>query len=89
MNANTPFRACDYCRRTDKPTRRSPRHERRAWTVFHHSRKIACPDCWHQGRAEDDQVHRIVMRFGTLLSHRLLAEPMALYGVEHDVREQR
>lgn len=60
--------------------------EARAWTVHAHSRKLTCPDCHDEGRAEDDQVRRMVLRYGTLLRHRLLAEPpgtMALYGMEH------
>lgn len=81
--SKTPFRKCDYCGSTQDSPRRD-RLARRAWTVFSHSRKIACPDCQPEGRVEDTHVHLLVLRYGTLMSHRLLAEPMALYGMEHD-----
>lgn len=82
--AEIPFRKCDYCGTNERRPRREARLERRAWTVFPHSRKIACPDCQGEARTEDDHVHRLVLRYGTLMSHRLVADPIALYGMEHD-----
>jgi|GEM_PF-5325630 hypothetical protein len=81
-----PFRKCDYCGCNSRKLRVSNKPGANAWTLWGHSRKLSCPKCSKEGRAEDDQVNLLLLQFGDLLRHRLLAEPNTLYGNEHDHR---
>lgn len=73
--ANSPFRSCDYCRCTERSAEREPRYVRRAWTIFDHTRKMACPKCQDVGRAENRKALTVLRKYGSLLEHRVVAEP--------------
>lgn len=78
--ASNPFRPCDYCGSNRNSPIHEPRFERRAWTLFHTTRKVACPSCWWKGHQEDAQLQVLIAKHHRLLRNRLAAEPDAAYG---------
>jgi hypothetical protein len=78
--STSPFRKCDYCRNTANSDPLEPRLARRAWTIFHATRKLACPRCWQKGHQEDARLRLLLARNHGLLSRRLLADPPIAYG---------
>ena len=78
--AHNPFRKCDYCGSTDRSSRTERRYERRAWTIFPHTRKLACPTCQQTGRDEDTLCLRMLRTHTRLLGHRIAADPPGTYG---------
>jgi hypothetical protein len=78
--ASNPFRPCDYCGSSRQTSPSEPRLARRAWTVFHTTRKMACPRCWWRGHEEDDRLRNLISQHHALLRQRLVAEPSAEYG---------
>jgi hypothetical protein len=78
--STSPFRKCDYCQSSANSDPLEPRLARRAWTVFHTTRKRACPQCWQKGHDEDMQLRVVLAKHFGLLRNRLLAEPPGHYG---------
>lgn len=67
-----PFRRCDYCH-TELPGNEP-------WILHNNTRKLSCPDCAHQGRAEDENAAFILRQYGELLHYRLVADAPPPYG---------
>lgn len=76
-----PYRSCDYCSTKERSTDTDV--QRRAWTVYTHTRKLACPQCQPKGREEDGRAGVLLSRNRALLERRILAEPMPTWETQH------